>query len=100
MNPAAKCPHCGHKLPAGKSKLLPDPKRERLESRLGKLRAELNLVHFEQGINCEEERSHRAGLLNAKKGYANLRSAEKRLRLEIAAVERLLRGAAGGKVLG
>lgn len=97
MEAPAKCPHCGRRL-AGKPKPSPDPKRERLKSKLWELRDWLEFSYVELGMTFEEERSHRAGLLAVQKTKPRLKAEQRRLRLEIEAVQRQLRGGAGGKV--
>ena len=71
---------------------LPNDERERLKWKLRELREWLEFSMFERGITDEETRSGRLALSAAKETNAKHKAEQKRLRLEIRAVERQLRG--------
>lgn len=71
---------------------LPSDERDRLKSRLRELRDWFEFSMFEKGILSEEQRAHRVGLSAAKQTNAKRNAEQRRLRLEIEALERQLRG--------
>jgi hypothetical protein len=71
---------------------LPSDEREKLKGKLSELREWLEFGYFEKGILSEEVRAHRVGLSAARRTNAKRDAEQKRLRLEIAAVERQLQG--------
>ena len=90
----AGCKDCGllDRLVEKLTSPLPPDDLDRLKEKLWTLRGELRFLDFESGMNCEEERAHRAGLIDAEKTSARLDAERKRVVLEIQALERQLRG--------
>jgi len=94
----AGCKDCGllAGLVAMLTSPLPNAERERLEWKLRELREQLGFSRFEDGLWDEELRTHRVGLLAAEEANRKRDADQKRMRLEISALEQQLR-AGGGK---
>ena len=87
---------------AGLAELLTSPlpveERERLEWKLRELRDWLEFSYFEFGRFFESEQEHRLAMLAAERSAKKEQAEQKRLRLEIAALDQRLSGEAGEKV--